>query len=443
MDEKHTFLVPVLRATLLALIGVLVFRALAVEPFLVPTGSMAPALRGYHKSVACPRCGFPIVVGDGHHLDGASCPNCGCAELGLEQVARCRGDCVLVNKAVFTWRRPRRWEMAVFLPPCDPERVFVKRIVGLPGEKVRVRDGDVYIDGELARKSLQRLRDLAIPVFDQSHRPGTSGWRCRWQADPADAGAGRDATLRINAMDGRTHRLHYRNWSLDEGCEQPILDTCAYDGAEQDQNPVHDFLVSADVEVRGGAGWIAVSLTDGADEATAHLPVGGGCCTFRAGSQDRMSSTFQLAPGRTYHLELAFVDRRATLAVDGHGPIDAIDLPAVSSRPPVSRPVQLAARGVDIVVHHFRLSRDVYYTEGGRNGVESSVSLGPGEYFVLGDNSPDSDDSRYWPQPAVPETNLLGRPILVHFPSRVACEEAFGRRWELPVPDWQRMRWLR
>lgn len=68
------------------------------------------------------------------------------------------GDYVLVNKFLygikipFTTRRilpirqPRRGDIIVFRAPLEP-RDLIKRIIGLPGEEIEVRDGKVYIDG--------------------------------------------------------------------------------------------------------------------------------------------------------------------------------------------------------------------------------------------------------------------------------------------------------
>ena len=114
----------------------------------------------------------------------------------------------------------------------------------------------------------------------------------------------------------------------------------------------------------------------------------------------------------------------------------------------MARPVRLGARGADVRVHHFRLFRDVHYTAAGRHGVRAPVRLGAGEYFVLGDNSPSSEDSRFWsdaegrPVP-VPEVNLLGKPFLVHMPSRRVEWDALGRHWQYQGLDWGRVRWLR
>src|SRR5205085_12019715 len=111
------------------------------------------------------------------------------------------------------------------------------------------------------------------------------------------------------------------------------------------------------------------------------------------------------------------------------------------------RPVRVGARGVEVCIHNFRLFRDIHYAEAGPHGSRTAVLLGAGEYFVLGDNSPNSDDNRFWSGPdgqpmPVPEANFLGKPFLIHMPSRVVHCEAFGEHWVLQGLDWGRIRWL-
>jgi signal peptidase I len=60
-------------------------------------------------------------------------------------------DHVIVQKLY----APRRWDLAAFQWPEDPNIVYVKRVVGFPGEEVAIRDGDVWIDGKRAAKPEQ------------------------------------------------------------------------------------------------------------------------------------------------------------------------------------------------------------------------------------------------------------------------------------------------
>jgi len=61
-----------------------------------------------------------------------------------------------------------------------------------------------------------------------------------------------------------------------------------------------------------------------------------------------------------------------------------------------------------------RMSRDLVYTDRGTLGVQSDVLLGPDEYFLLGDNSALSRDSREWGP--IHQDEILGRPIAVVWP---------------------------
>src|SRR5262245_56182234 len=47
----------------LAVCLLLILRQWGAEPYEVPTGSMAPALVGFHRGRDCPRCGYPVAVG--------------------------------------------------------------------------------------------------------------------------------------------------------------------------------------------------------------------------------------------------------------------------------------------------------------------------------------------------------------------------------------------
>jgi len=100
---------------------VLAIKAWVVNPYRIPSSSMEITLH----------CGKP----------GAGC------------LARF-SDRVLANRFIFHFRDPERGEIVVFETPpetqtaCDAGGVFVKRIIGLPGEVVRMREGRITIDGK-------------------------------------------------------------------------------------------------------------------------------------------------------------------------------------------------------------------------------------------------------------------------------------------------------
>jgi signal peptidase I len=100
---------------------VLAIKAWVVNPYRIPSASMEPTLH-------CAR------------------PAQGCESRF--------SDRVLANRLIYRFRDPRRGEIVVFKVPdraraaCGAGGVFVKRIIGLPGEVLAERDGYVYINGK-------------------------------------------------------------------------------------------------------------------------------------------------------------------------------------------------------------------------------------------------------------------------------------------------------
>ena len=58
------------------------------------------------------------------------------------------GDRLLGNKFVYRFERPTRGDIIVFRYPPSPGKIFVKRIIGLPGEIVEIRDEKVYVNDQ-------------------------------------------------------------------------------------------------------------------------------------------------------------------------------------------------------------------------------------------------------------------------------------------------------
>jgi signal peptidase I len=104
----------------LAAVAVLAFQAEVAKPYRIPSPSMEPTLH----------CAKPVS---------------GC----LSRVA----DRVIANRLVYRFHEPRRGDIIVFKAParveaaCSAGGTFIKRIVGLPGERLSMRNGFVLVNG--------------------------------------------------------------------------------------------------------------------------------------------------------------------------------------------------------------------------------------------------------------------------------------------------------
>jgi len=58
-----------------------------------------------------------------------------------------QGDCIMVSKVSYRSSGPQRGDVIVFNPPFDSQFPFIKRVIGLPGENVDIKDGEVSING--------------------------------------------------------------------------------------------------------------------------------------------------------------------------------------------------------------------------------------------------------------------------------------------------------
>ena len=142
-------------------------------------------------------------------------------------------------------------------------------------------------------------------------------------------------------------------------------------------------------------------------------------------------------------IEVSLFDQQFLLGLGGQTvvqrPYDRPDRPPT----PSAEPLAIGAKRLEVVLDEVRVYRDVYYTQPAWSrrdrGTQGAVRLGRGEYFVLGDNSPISDDSRTWTPAAVNDNCLIGKPFAVILPVRYVV---WGP-WHFQVPDLGRIRYIR
>lgn len=459
-------------------LAVMLVRTFAVEGYIISTGSMAPFLLGYHKQVVCPDCRFPFAVGvpvDEDHPTGGpvACPNCGQSEIHLEHVPRNEGDQLLVQKLAYLFRQPKRWEVVVFQNPSRPTQAYVKRVIGLPGERIQVQAGDVLINDELVRKSLSEQRSTRIPICSQQHCPAhahdfrweaDTGWQSRpngFELEPPSASQAMTedtspAELSWVAYRGSAPKRNGAGSTVSSPSAQAWpADDYAYNGLTEPitRYLVRDLMVSFELELQRGRGEFAVAMSDGRQSFEVRLAAGERELRLFVDDAPEPADTAQLSGSiwrRPMLVEMSLFDRQLLFAVNGETvfvqklSLRANDNAAAQASATVSSPVRFGGRDLRAFVREVTLYRDVYYTRGdGRNGVKEPYALGEDEYFFLGDNSPVSLDSRSWTDGVVHEHMLIGKPFLVHLPSRPGRIKVGSAEWHIRVPDWGRIRYIR
>jgi len=58
------------------------------------------------------------------------------------------GEFILVNKLAYKLGRPNHGDIVVFRYPLDPKEDLIKRVIGLPGDRISVRNGSLFINGQ-------------------------------------------------------------------------------------------------------------------------------------------------------------------------------------------------------------------------------------------------------------------------------------------------------
>jgi signal peptidase I len=107
-------------------------------------------------------------------------------------------DHIFVNKIVYgvrapfserwlvQWSHPERGEVVVFKHPADKKKYFIKRVIGLPGDRVLYENGNLYVNEKLVEKTIpQKLREewswLRDSDFPGDEDAGGRGLYVHWE----------------------------------------------------------------------------------------------------------------------------------------------------------------------------------------------------------------------------------------------------------------------
>jgi signal peptidase I len=443
--ETSSLLGENLEAVVVAVILALIIRHFVMEAFVIPTGSMAPTLLGDHFDVECERCEFPFpiskregeIYGTERILATATCPVCDYvfqSDRGVSDVRS--GHKILVNKFIYRFRDPRRYEVVVFKFPRTPWRNYIKRLVGLPGELISIRNGDVFADGKRARRP-DGVQDATwIPVHDARFKR-TAG-EPRWDVIDEEQrlawtfGEGNKGDLDGVYMSCDPKGLEGQSWLTYRGRE--LRASYGYNRNDGSSGPVTaDLRLRARVTGEDGAvvrlGILEQTrVYDSTSNTSRDLDriVSARFSFKKAGQAEFMIEVDgkpagdpvtlpALIPGKAYDLILAYADDRARLQVNGKTLVAFNDL-GPEEQTYDARP-RISVEGAPATIEVVRIDRDVHYvpSHGGRfDPSVEAVQVPKKSYFVMGDNSPNSEDGRKWG--FVREGHMIGRAFLVFWP---------------------------
>lgn len=467
---------------------VLVWRAFVMEAYRIPTGSMAETLMGTHFRLRCPQCGYKYDYGFVSERYGLSrdtiprssvrkvasrCPSCGYHQPAGGTMPVANGDRILVLKCIYQFFEPRQWDIAVFKDPRVPATNLIKRLLGRPGETVEIIDGDVYIDGRISRKPPRVQNELWMPVYDNDYQPARPReglfnghpWRqpfknvanSKWEIDEGNA-----AQFRLASPAGEIHRLIY-----DSSIGNDFRATYAYN----DVRGYNHMPYCSDLMVRFYAasseldGVIGISLSKYQTYYKAWVDYSGEMVIAKVSEGKETvldSKTIKMwALGKSVLVKFVNVDHQLIFEFGPEKLVYDLGRSADDAGPRkanVEPQVKIFGSG-RLTLSHIGIFRDVHYTarkfadsgDFGRAIEGNPLTLGKDEFFMLGDNSPNSEDGRWWDQAGrgnnntfyrkgiVPRDYLVGKAMLVYWPGGF---KPFAKFPIAVIPNVGRMRFI-
>jgi signal peptidase I len=353
-----------LEAFAVAIAMALVLRHYCIEAFRIPTKSMMPSL------------------------------------LGDDPVRRRHGDRILVDKFVAMRRDARRYEVWVFQYPLNRNRNFIKRVAGLPGEWLRIVDGDLWASTDegstwaIQRKPRGAQEQLFFPYYPKPvDRPEAFADKENWERGPGWRVSEREGIFKVDARGNGATKLRFAHQVL----PYPDVDLTSKPYAG-------DVRVRFDLAVER-AGRLTLYLTEhgrkhrlvlGKDESHAVI-------VRRENREHRFPVDVRLEDGETVCVSFSNVDDALVIEIDG----DTVEIPFPDPGTEPDEPrlygdgvewkheIALEAQGLAATLTDLRIDRDVYYNADTPDP-RKIWKIPEDHFFMLGDNTQSSKDSRRW-----------------------------------------------
>lgn len=459
------------------LILVNLLRMFGAEAFVIPTGSMAVTLLGAHKSKACPQCGYTSTINASVEVEqhipvrDGYCQNCR-YHLDVAGQSPKGGDRVIVSKFLYEgFDHPDRWDVVVFKYPVETEpgdrnhtskTNFIKRLVGLPNETIAIRFGDIYVRPKgagasfaIARKPPPVMLAVRRLVYDNDFQPQdleAAGFPPAWVATDAwKTGNDGKSFHTVNGKGSLDFRHLLRDAEQRNGVVPPTLvkDFESYNSTGF--NWVGDLMIECKLTVDELAGRIGLVLVEGRREYLCLFDLAGRQVTLLQNGVEIARGESPIRSTGAWDVRFCNFDDRLTLWVEDRlvfGDGVAVDPLTEQECGPTDadlQPARILADQAKATVANLRLYRDIYYTQSAlyadyprgsslkalttgdlaewRRSLWNTMlapneyAVGPDQFFVLGDNSPSSQDGREWRGTKfVARHLLLGRALVLYWP---------------------------
>lgn len=460
-------IVNTLKWVIVALILAFIGRTFIMEAFRIPTGSMAETLRGAHFHGRCVRCGFKFDVGAENpstaQFREPQCPNCaylpGPDTMGPVQ----NGDRIFVLKCLYHYFEPKQWDVVVFKYPPDPTENYIKRMIAGPGDTLEIVDGDIYIDGEISRKPPKVQDEFWMLLFDNDYQPidmraiaGNSGGGSKTYATVMnkpfvspftneasskwDLGTANKTVFKLESEADELSTFFYDPSVFDEKLGKDFRAIYGYNHriSYPTSKICSDLMIRYSVTNKGSEGAIGAELKKYETSYRGIVDFSGKMTLIKVmGSQITELASKQinsLATGKSKQFQFSNIDHMLTLDFGsdqlvhdlGTGKEAAGPIPVKADEdrilPYTTKFYSDSIAGVKVMgqgqleIIHTALYRDMYYIGNLlRPRDDEPFTLGADEFFMSGDNSANSQDSRLWSSPGKGNTGRDGYRVgIVH-----------------------------
>lgn len=370
-------------------------------PVRITGPSMAPTLTGEQTLLDCQACRFPIAFDATAPASRIVCPNCGHLQSDDAPKHTSAGQRVLIDRWPLLWRAPQRMDLVAWETETG---LAVKRVVGLPGEQIAIRGGEIYRNDQLWQKTLSEQRALGQLVHDDCY---TAAGQSPWQAEPIEA-ARFNAAQATHTLSAST-KIAWLNFhppalqlipSADKHAR--ITDIDLYNpAASRAINDVFDVRITGRIEL-AALGLVMWRLHDGWNEwriewnhteYIAHL--------YRDEKHLGLQVNLRPAPVAdrpAFDFEVALCDQQIILVIDGQTCFEHAYTATLAPRElGYSAAMSIGIAQADAKIKDLRVYRDIYWLDppGLNRPWQVETPLSENEYFLLGDNVPVSTDSRH------------------------------------------------